>query len=259
MKLAWNTVLIACAVALSLPMSTARAQDRGDDGQTGEDAGSTPGRRGKSAPRAQAPVSVVVEGVPAESVTSLLTDLRALTQDVYACPTCKDATRHAGTCAQCSTELVKTGTSPVVARVEIAVDRRYLSITLNPHHWMSIADIDELLSKVGAKARRDQFRLPDNSRLEVTAAAGADAARVRAALIDLKVLPAVTVVPDPDSDAVWVMPRSGKESVTVAAIEAGLAKMSGEYRVTDVQWATFCPACGVRPTIEMGDPTCRAN
>ena len=66
-------------------------------------------------------------------------------------------------------------------------------------------------------------------------------------------------MPDPDSEAVWVMPRNGKERVTVAAIEAGLARMSGDYRVIDVQWATICPTCGTRPTIEMGDPTCRAR
>jgi len=225
MKLDWKTAGIAIALALTLlPTTTATAQDRREARPT-KPSSAPSARRGKSAPRAQAPVTIPLGGVPAEAVTVLLADLRALTREVYACPTCKLESLRSGACSRCSGELTAAGSSELVARVEIPIDRRFLSITLNPHQWASIAEIDALLAKSGAKVRRDRFRLPQYARLLVSGVAAADAGRVRAALIDLKVVPAVTVVPAPeetDSRSVWVMPKNEKASVTVAAIDSPL-------------------------------------
>lgn len=259
MNVSWRTRVALALAAVALP-APAVAQDEPPDqgGGVGEViGGEAVTRPGKKVPRSQVPVSVRVEGVTAESANALLESIRTLRHEVYSCPSCPLQTRRAGTCERCGVDLEPQEPSEVVARVELSVDRRFLSITLQPHHWGSLAELDALAQNVGASVRREEFQLPTHSRLCFADVDETKARRLRGALVDLEVVPAVTVVPDHDGIA-WLLPKVDPPgSTTVGDVEEALAKMSATYRLADVQWAAYCPECGTRPTSEMGNPACK--
>ena len=251
MKLDWKFAA-PCALALALLGPPAAAQD-----DTPPDSGgSSAPRSGKRVPRSKVPVSIPVEGIPADDVTALLEQVRQLEQDVFTCGTCKAQSRVDGACARCEgEELEKTGTTTVFAKAELGVDRRFLTVTLAPHHWGSLAELAAILEPSEARIKRGEFRLPTHARFSVRGVEGEKGAkRLRSALVDLKVFPSATVVAIPDSDAVWVYPKHESPGVKVAELEEVIGKMRGELVVEDVQWAAFCPVCGTRPASEVGAP-----
>lgn len=257
MKRRLTSALLTLLVGLSAS-ATGLAQDEGE--VPVDDGGSSPIVSGKASPHTRVPVSVPIEGVTPENRTKLTSSVIALRHPVYRCPTCELQDRRSGPCEHCDVPREEAEPTEAVDRAEVAVDRRFLTVTMKPHHWGSLRELEGLVGEVGGRIRRAPFVLPHFSRILVSGLEDEKAAkRVRYALTDLKVLGSATAIPGPEAGTFWIIPKRFKDDVTLGSIEEALAKMRGTPTVADVQWAAYCPVCRKEATSEMGKPGCQAD
>ncbi len=247
--------ILTLAIAVALAAAPAQAQD--DDSPAVKESGGVAGRSGKKVPRSSVSVSVDLEGLAAERAADLADALQALQRERFQCATCPAAEYRAGDCTSCGTPLVKAGESAVVARAKLEGDRSYLSVTVNPHHWIALSEIEAMVVERGGKVRRADFRVPTYARIAVRGGAEKDAARLRGALIDTKLFPSASVSFEESTGLLWVRPKTQESSpVTLAGIDEMLTKMRGELRVDGVEWATYCAVCGKEPARSGHFATC---
>ena len=257
MKLELKTVLWLL-VSLLVFGTQAVAQDD-QDPVPDPGAGSSIPRGGKKAPRTNVPVTITIDGVSPESAVKLREEVLKVAQGLFTCPSCQTRSREAGKCSRCETDLVEAEDTPLVMEAKLTIDRRFMTVTLNPHHWGSLSEFDLLLKQVGGSVRREPFLLPDYARILVSCEKPISATRLRTALVDLKTFPAVSVDVNPDGKSAWVTPRSLSGPTSVGAFQEALSKMSTKYVVEDVQWAAYCNVCNAKSTLDLGSPTCRSH
>lgn len=220
--------------------------------------GATGPRTGKRAPRAEVPVNVPLKGLDQEHAGAFVAAVQGLTHPLYVCAGCEQKSREGGTCPRCEGERQAQEPTPTVARVNLTIDRRSLAVTVRPHDWIGLGELDRLAREQGAEVDRATFRIPTYARISVTGGGEKDALRLRSTLQDLKVFSALSVTYDEASGLCWIQPRPDEDSaVTLAAVEEALGKLPGELAVEDVLWAGYCPDCGREPSAKVTDPTCR--
>ena len=213
---------------------------------------------GKSGARSLVPVNVSVRGLSSQNSSQVTEALRSLSHSTYSCSRCSAQTHQAEACSSCSssTSLTLVESTPVFSRIGMSTDRGRLIVTVNPHHWASLQQVTPVLTVSGATIERGKFRLPSNCRVKLRGVAPKHAARVRGALVDLKVLNRVIVTTD--ANGIWIVPLQGG-GVSLGEIEDVLTRLNPAYTVEDVQWASYCPRCGRVPTMRMGNPDCRGQ
>lgn len=211
---------------------------------------------GKSGARTLVPVNVSVRGLDSHNANLATAALRELKHETYSCARCTTQTHLPGKCGGCAgvTDVSLVESTQVFARVGMSTDRGRLIVTVTPHHWASLKELTRTLTAAGASVERGKFRLPSNCRVKLRGVAPQHAARVRGALVDLKVLARVIVTTD--DHGIWIVPLAEAE-VSLAQVEDVLARLDPDYGVEDVQWASYCPRCGRVPTMRMGNPDCR--
>jgi len=248
MKTLLTQLLILLVVALPA---------EGQKGRGGEDGGSNI-VTGKSGTRSLVPVNVTLVGVNQKNAAAVREGLKSLRHNVYACSRCAVRTHNAGNCTHCSegAERVLIESAPAFNRVAFSTDKGRLIVTVNPHHWASLIELSGVLAKSGAGIDRSRFQLPRHCRIKVKGVDPRHTSRVRGALVDLGVLDRVIVTSD--AQGIWIVPLE-QSRVSVARVEEVLEKLDPSYQVEDVQWASFCPHCGMGQTMRMGEPNCRGE
>ena len=225
--------------------------------EVAEGSGSTPGRRtAKKTPPAPIPVNVPIAGVSTDAVPKVLADVRGMSRALFACFECQRVENEEGNCTRCEAPLQPKGTTEIVSRADMSVDRRYLAITLEPGQWGSVQRFDQLLATSSARVKRDKLRIPTFARILVTGIQLDSAPRFRSALIEAKLFPAVGLASDPATGGLWLTPEVTSPRPTLGQVLELLRSLDAKAEVADVQWTTPCYTCSKKSALKPGCSTC---
>jgi hypothetical protein len=186
--------------------------------------------------KVKADLTIPATGVTAENAAKLKTSLEALNSHIYSCAACSERFSIAGTCPGCQANL-KEESKPIFSQVTVAPDSGAVKFQTNEGMQVRLSDIERAFKAGGASIDNQKLTIGGNATLYVAGATSDEAAaNIQKALQEGKLFQRASAAIDPLNKQARIFVSAGSTAPSRANIDAALAKVDANYKITEVIW-----------------------